>query len=1270
MRTISQLIRKVFVFLLSLLLGITCMYTVAAEEQDESSGDVSVHEEQTMEADEDTWIYSDQTETDLVEVTAESGIAEDIYTYGNSTIYLHPGESQQLYYRLSPSDAEETPVWSVDKNFSEYAKVDQNGLVTALKAGETYVRATISNGDSATYRILVADYIESISFDSEELTVITGGWSTDIKYRLEIWPATASLSKLTYSSADPSVVYFNDPEQSSMSVAGEGTTTVTVDDGYGHTASVVVRVIDGYATGINAVKSTVYMHKGDSTKLEYNLSGKNNPAKEMISWKVLCGEDIVTVSDEGVVTAKGYGMAQIQARTALYDKGIATGNYYCMFTVYVADDPVGLHFTKDEYNINSSYGGILYAVSDTPEAEYCERTYTSSDESILHIDNDGYYYVSGEGTVTVTCKAANDVEAKAVVNVGQPWKRKYLYLEGLDSVNLSPGEQFDLKANLKSYSEFEISEFEFSTVDPSVAVVENGIITAVNYGSTFVKILDIASGKYTRMIPINVHQDLTGFDFIADDFYLKTGKNQNLRMLMHSEPASVQYMDITFASSDESVASITNEGTYWGVFGKKAGTAVITAEKSTGEKAFITVHVGDSKKAESISYGETEPFTVHTNYIRRPKLTIMPFEADQTSYRLTSADPSIAGIEIPREPDENAWSIKGVGPGKTTVTATLISDPSQSVSFEVTVLDGDVNTYPCINSLYHMDECYDMIGILPSKDEYTCYVGEIYELYSSVNWTAEKYIEIPTQRTTGFDILFSAENNCISKLYMGYGWSGTPTSFNDAFVTVPFICNREGTAVIRTVGNRTVTIHVVNPPKDELEELAEEISNADDPTETVTFEESSEEVKEKIEAAINNGESLSVDLEEKTIENINEEDKALIVETINANEETVIDCYDVSLLLKTSGSEEVIGTIVETSKPITVRLPLSEAAKTNGENFKVVRIHGNTAEELPCELSEDGNCIIFQTDKFSTYAVVYDHKKPSIEIYGSSLNLEGKIGINFFLDIPDELANESTVHMTMGSQTITAEAAEGTERVIDGHKYLMFTCPVAAKEMRDIVTLTVEDKSGKKVKLTKEETDYTNGYDYSASDYFAKAETAGQEKTKKLTRVLNNYGKYAQIYFEYSITDEVNDTADVSSVTLTTLEPYKAVMTSEEVAGLTYAGGSAMLDDAVGYRLYFNLETGHQISEYTFTIDGKKVTPVLRSGSQYYIEKANIAAKDLGIMNEIKVTNGTAAKTIRYSALSYAYRALELTAEEKIPLQNMCRAMYLYNQQAIEYFNN
>ncbi|MBE6111174.1 MAG: hypothetical protein E7194_12270, partial [Erysipelotrichaceae bacterium] len=77
-------------------------------------------------------------------------------------------------------------------------------------------------------------------------------------------------------------------------------------------------------------------------------------------------------------------------------------------------------------------------------------------------------------------------------------------------------------------------------------------------------------------------------------------------------------------------------------------------------------------------------------------------------------------------------------------------------------------------------------------------------------------------------------------------------------------------------------------------------------------------------------------------------------------------------------------------------------------------------------------------------------KEPHVLIYGSSLGLDGKIGINFYLNIAQEDLNDLTVVMKMDEkEDIRVPASEGKASTVAGQKLRMFVYPVAAKEMRD-----------------------------------------------------------------------------------------------------------------------------------------------------------------------------------------------------------------------------
>ncbi len=69
------------------------------------------------------------------------------------------GETLQLTATVAPSFATQTVTWTVDN--AEVATVDENGLVTAVKAGTAVVTATTVNGLTATANVTVKDaYVE------------------------------------------------------------------------------------------------------------------------------------------------------------------------------------------------------------------------------------------------------------------------------------------------------------------------------------------------------------------------------------------------------------------------------------------------------------------------------------------------------------------------------------------------------------------------------------------------------------------------------------------------------------------------------------------------------------------------------------------------------------------------------------------------------------------------------------------------------------------------------------------------------------------------------------------------------------------------------------------------------------------------------------------------------------------------------------------------------------------------------------------------------
>ena len=98
--------------------------------------------------------------------------------------------------------------------------------------------------------------------------------------------------------------------------------------------------------------------------------------------------------------------------------------------------------------------------------------------------------------------------------------------------------------------------------------------------------------------------------------------------------------------------------------------------------------------------------------------------------------------------------------------------------------------------------------------------------------------------------------------------------------------------------------------------------------------------------------------------------------------------------------------------------------------------------------------------------------------------------------------------------------------------------------------------------------------------------------------------------------------------------------------------------------MFFRFVAGADIGDYTFTVDGKEVTPVQR-GNLWYVELTDIAAKNLDDAH----TFTAGEVTVICSALSYVNNVLNKADTMHEKLVTLCKALYAYNAAANVYFS-
>ena len=243
-----------------------------------------------------------------------------------TTLSIKEGSSKRLVPDLENASLSDV-TWSITD--PAIAEVDEYGIVTAKKVGETVVTASVSkNGQSAKARCMVnvtplegeEIAVTGISVNPTSLSLEIGDKATLLS---TIRPTNATNKNITWKSDDPTVASVTQAGQVEARTAGITVLTVSTEDG-NHQAKCTVLVKEAQTpstpdqdvkvTGIHLSKDTLNLEKGNSFILSATVepSGAKNVA---LQWQS-DHPDIADVDSNGLVIAYKPGDAVIKVETA------------------------------------------------------------------------------------------------------------------------------------------------------------------------------------------------------------------------------------------------------------------------------------------------------------------------------------------------------------------------------------------------------------------------------------------------------------------------------------------------------------------------------------------------------------------------------------------------------------------------------------------------------------------------------------------------------------------------------------------------------------------------------------------------------------------------------------------------------------------------------------------------------------------------------------------------------------------------------------------
>ena len=320
------------------------------------------------------------------------------------------------------------------------------------------------------------------------------------------------------------------------------------------------------------------------------------------------------------------------------------------------------------------------------------------------------------------------------------------------------------------------------------------------------------------------------------------------------------------------------------------------------------------------------------------------------------------------------------------------------------------------------------------------------------------------------------------------------------------------------------------------------------------------------------------------------------------------------------------------------------------------------------------------------------------KLAGYSLSLTGNIGVNFYMELSNDVVNDESAYMnfTLPNGTTSKVYVSGTHEdgstattdttVKNGVTYYVFTCEVAAKEMTSDIKAQMIGNNGEKTGKV---------YTYTVKEYadYILSHTSADESltsraTIQLVKGMLNYGGAAQKYFGYK-TDQLasdgltltgtvfNDTSIINNITN---EANKASVTYDN-AKVTFKSAYLSLNSTTDLCVSVQFADDVTVKEDMFAIwcntdqiskDQYDVTKVNEENC-YKITLHGVKASQLNEKYAFYVElSDTEYAELAYGTNSYAYTVMSSACDNINNIESLrevVKALYAYGSCAQEYEN-
>lgn len=374
-------------------------------------------------------------------------------------------------------------------------------------------------------------------------------------------------------------------------------------------------------TSISFPSTVAAVEVGESRQLTPTVLPAN--AEYTLTWYIN-DTSVASISQSGLLTGKSEGYADLKVSA---DNGV-----YTMLRIAVSQ-PKAISVTVVPSSVTLTEGETKYlSATVSPSSASQSVTWTSSNSGVATVSSSGKVTAVSAGSCRVTAKTSNGKTDYCDITI----KKKVVLPTSItiqNELELVIGENHTLSPTvLPSESETTLT---WTTSDPTVASVSNGIVNAISVGECDITVS--TSNGLSAVCHAKVRPTLPDSITIAPEVETLV-EGESLQLNVEVLPANSQ-QDVLWESSDAAVAEVSSNGV---VLAVGEGSCVVMAKTVNGLSASCAITVSRRIiRPDAITIPESLDMRVGDS--EQMTATITP---DDSEYSLTwnSSDEDVATV--------------------------------------------------------------------------------------------------------------------------------------------------------------------------------------------------------------------------------------------------------------------------------------------------------------------------------------------------------------------------------------------------------------------------------------------------------------------------------------------------------------------------------------------------------------------------------------------------------------------------------------------------